>query len=101
MVKILLADDHEVIRAGLKVYIGNMIPHSVIEETGDGDTAYEKIKHNDYGLIILDINIPDTDAFGLVSNILAVKPGSRILIFSMNAEEIYARKYLELGALGY
>lgn len=101
MIKILLADDHEVIRAGLKVYIRNMIPHSVIEETGDGDTAFAKIKHNDYALIILDINMPDTDAFGLVSNILAVKPASRILIFSMNAEEIYAKKYLKSGTLGY
>jgi len=101
MIKILLADDHAVIRAGLKEYIRNIIPHSVIEETGDGDTAFAKIKHNDYALIILDINMPDTDSFGLVSNILAVKPGSRILIFSMNAEEIYARKYLKLGALGY
>ena len=101
MIKILLADDHEVIRAGLKEYLRKTMPDAVIEETGDGDTTFEKIKRNDYALIILDINMPDTDSFGLVSNILALKPRSGILIFSMNPEEIYARKYLKLGALGY
>jgi DNA-binding NarL/FixJ family response regulator len=45
--------------------------------------------------------MPATDSFGLVSNILAVKPKSKILIFSMNSEEIFAKKLLNLGALGY
>jgi len=74
MIKILLADDHVIIRAGLKTYIQNIIPHSSIEEAYDGDSTFEKIKQNDYALIILDINMPATDSFGLVSNILAVKP---------------------------
>ena len=45
--------------------------------------------------------MPDTDSFGLVSNIIAVKPEANILKLSMNAEEIYAKKYLHLGAKGY
>ena len=101
MTKILLADDHSVVREGLKTYIQNIIPRSKIDEAQDGDSAFEKIKYNDYALIILDINMPATDFFGLVSNILAVKPTSKILIFSMNPEEIFAKKYLQLGVLGY
>lgn len=101
MIKILLADDHVIIRAGLKIYIKNIIPHSDIDEAYDGDSTFEQIKQNDYALIILDINMPATDSFGLVSNILAIKPDSKILMFSMNSEEIYAKKYLGLGALGY
>lgn len=101
MIKILLADDHVIIRAGLKIFIKHIIPHSVIEEAGDGDSAFKKIKQKDYALIVLDVNMPATDSFGLVSNILAVKPESKILMFSMNAEEIYAKKYLRIGALGY
>ena len=45
--------------------------------------------------------MPDTDSFGLVSNIISLKPEANILMFSMNAEEIYAKKYLQLGAKGY
>jgi len=101
MINILLADDHVIIRAGLKIFIKNLIPVSELEEAWDGDSAFEKIKHNDYDIIILDVNMPATDSFGLVRNILALKPGSKILMFSMNAEEIYAKKYLHLGALGY
>lgn len=101
MIQILLADDHAIIRAGLKTYIQNIIPDSTIEEAFDGNSTFEKIKDNDYALIILDINMPATDSFGLVSNILAIKPESKILMFSMNSEEIFAKKYLNLGALGY
>ncbi|KAA9039284.1 response regulator transcription factor [Ginsengibacter hankyongi] len=101
MIQILLADDHAIIRAGLKTYIQNIIPDSNIEEAFDGNSTFEKIKDNDYALIILDINMPATDSFGLVSNILAIKPESKILMFSMNSEEIFAKKYLNLGALGY
>lgn len=101
MKNILLVDDHAIIRTGLKIYIENIIPFSVIEEASDGDTAFEKIKKKDYELLIMDVNMPGTDSFGLVSNIIALKPESKILMISMNAEEVYAKKYLKLGAKGY
>jgi two-component system invasion response regulator UvrY len=101
MIHILLADDHAIIRKGLKILIGNSISHSIIDEAGDGDSAFEKIKEKDYQLIILDVNMPRTDSFGLVSNIIAIRPKANILMFSMNAEDIYAKKYLRLGAKGY
>ncbi len=101
MINILLADDHTIIRTGLKLFIANYIAHSVIDEADNGNAAFKKIKDKDYQLIILDVTMPDTDSFGLVSNIIAVRPGANILMFSMNAEEIYAKKYLQLGAKGY
>lgn len=101
MINVLLADDHVIIRAGLKIFIEHHVPHSVIDEAWDGDSTFEKIKDKDYQLIILDVNMPNTDSFGLVSNIIAFKPEVNILMFSMNAEEIYAKKYLQLGAKGY
>jgi two-component system, NarL family, invasion response regulator UvrY len=101
MTKILLTDDHAIIRQGLKILIEKIVPHCEIDEAWDGDSAFQKIKKNDYDLIILDVTMPDTDSFGLVGNIVAFKPKSKILMFSMNAEEIYAKKYLQLGAKGY
>jgi two-component system invasion response regulator UvrY len=97
----ILADDHAIIRAGLKIFIEGYISQSVIDEAGDGDAAFKLIKEKDYQLIILDVNMPNTDSFGLVSNIIALKPDANILMFSMNSEEIYAKKYLQLGAKGY
>ncbi|MGH2564081.1 MAG: response regulator [Ginsengibacter sp.] len=101
MTKVLLADDHEIVRKGLKAYIYSIVPDSDVEKASNGDSAYERIKHHDYDLIVLDITMPGIDSFGLVSNILAVKPRSRILMFSMNSEEVFAKKYLESGAMGY
>ncbi|HMJ47531.1 MAG TPA: response regulator transcription factor [Ferruginibacter sp.] len=101
MINILLADDHAMIKAGLKILIANYIARSVVDEAEDGDSAYKKCKEKDYDLIILDLNMPDTDSVGLVSNIMALKPRSTILIYSMNAEEVYAKKYFQLGVKGY
>lgn len=101
MVNILLADDHAIIRAGLKIFISDHIAHAVIDEAADGDTAFKMFKEKDYQLIILDVNMPNTDSFGLVNNIIAYKEDAKVLMFSMNAEEIYAKKYLQLGAHGY
>jgi DNA-binding NarL/FixJ family response regulator len=81
--------------------IDNFLPHCNIHEAEDGNSAFEKIKQNDYDLQMLDVNMPNTDSFGLISNILALKPGSKILMFSMNSEEIYAKRYLKMGAMGY
>lgn len=101
MINILIADDHAIMRAGLKIFISKHIVHSVIDEACDGNSAFEKIKQKEYQLVILDVNMPDTDSFGLVSNIIAHNLKANILMFSMNAEEVYAKKYLQLGAKGY
>jgi YesN/AraC family two-component response regulator len=76
------------------------MPQSKIDEADDGDSSFEKIKKNNYDLLILDVNMPKTDSFVLVSNILALKPEMKILIFSMNDEEVYARRYLKNGCNG-
>ncbi len=81
--------------------IEDFLPHAKIDEAEDGDSAFEKIKQNDYDLVVMDVNMPNTDSFGLLSTILSLKPASKIIMFSMNAEEIYAKRYLKLGAMGY
>ena len=98
---ILLVDDHPIIIDGLKLVIKKFIAHCKIDASNDGDTAFEKIKHNNYDLIIMDVSLPNTDSFNTVSNILAIKPGSKILMFSMNSEEMFAKRYLRMGAMGY
>ncbi len=100
MPNLLLVDDHSVIRTGMKIIIQNFVPHSKIDEAEDGDSAFEKIKQNEYDLLILDVNMPNTDSFGLVSNILSFKPNAKILMFSMNDEELYAKKIFKNGSNG-
>lgn len=101
MTKILLADDHPVIRAGLKIFIKKAIISSAIDEVWEAGAAYKKIEENEYALLILDATIAGKDSFELVHDTLALKPDAKILMFSVNNEELYAKKYLQLGAKGY
>lgn len=101
MKKILLVDDHSIIRTGLKTLLGFDLNSYSFDEAEDGETALLKVQSFEYDLIIMDINIPGTDTFCLVERVLILKPESRILMFSMNAESIYAKRFLKLGAKGY
>jgi two-component system invasion response regulator UvrY len=99
--RFLLADDHVVVRAGLKTLIKGLCPFAAFDEAANGDQVIDLIKVQDYDMIVLDINMPDTDCIALACNILVYKEKSRVLIFSMNAETLYAKRFLKLGVLGY
>jgi Response regulator containing a CheY-like receiver domain and an HTH DNA-binding domain len=101
MIKILLADDHSIIREALRIIIENNIPGSVVEETMDADSVLKKAHENEYDLLMLDINMPGINSVELIAKILSVKAGSRILIFSMNPAVPFEKIYLGLGAKGY
>jgi two-component system invasion response regulator UvrY len=101
MVRILLVDDHEIVRSGLQSFIHTLLSDAVIDDAWDGDTALGKINESEYHLIIMDVNMPNTDALDLVKKITLDKPGIKILIFSMNAETDYAHRFLKAGAKGY
>jgi DNA-binding NarL/FixJ family response regulator len=101
MEKILLVDDHMIIRSGLKMLLSNDLANYCFEEAADGDTAINHLKNSDYALVVLDINIPGTDTFAVVEDTLRLKPATKILIFSMNSENIYAKRFLKLGVKGY
>lgn len=101
MPHILIVDDHEIVRTGLKLLLKNFLPHSEVEEANDGNTALEKIKQINYDLVIMDVNMPNTDSFGTLETILSLKPSTKVIMFSMNSEEVYAKRYLKMGAKGY
>jgi len=97
----LIADDHAIVRAGLKTLIKEMCPFFQLDEAVNGDQVIDFVKKNDYDILILDVNMPDTDAISLVTNVFAYKGKSRIMMFSMNSESLYAKRFLKLGVLGY
>lgn len=101
MPDLLIVDDHSIVRTGLKMVVKDFLAHCKIDEAEDGDSAFARIKTHDYDLIMLDVNMPNTDSFGLITSILSLKPESKIIMFSMNAEEIYAKRYLKMGVMGY
>jgi two-component system invasion response regulator UvrY len=101
MTKILVVDDHEIVKAGIKKFLEGLVPGAVTDGARNGESALEMINECEYNLILMDVNISGTDSYALVSKILALRAKTNILIFSMNNEIIYAKKYLMLGARGY
>lgn len=101
MKKFLLIDDHVVVRSGIKVLLSEIYKPSQIDEAQDGDSALAKIKETEYDLVILDIQMPQTDTLGLMEYFRIKYPALRVLIFSMSPENIYAKRFLKAGAKGF
>lgn len=101
MKKFLIADDHHIVRAGLVFIIKEQFLQVEIDECRDGPGAWEKIQANAYDLLILDISMPSTDLFTLLKNTFVLRPDQKILVLTMSSEQIYAKKYLQLGVKGF
>jgi DNA-binding NarL/FixJ family response regulator len=101
MKSFLLIDDHVVVRSGIRVLLGELYNSSLINEAENGEAAIALLKEHTYDLVILDIQIPDTDSLSLMEYFKAKYPSLPFLIFSMSPENIYAKRFLKAGAKGY
>jgi len=99
--KILIADDHNIVRTGVIFLIKEDFPQAEIDECRDGHDVWEKIEASTYDLVILDISMPYTDPLALLRRILTLRPDLKILILTMSSEEIFAKKYLLQGVKGF
>lgn len=101
MIKILIADDHAVVREGVKHILSEM-PDMVIDgEAGSGQEVLEKVGNKEYDLILLDIAMPGRDGLEILKDLKLRKPKLPVLILSMFPEEQYALRALKSGASGY
>ena len=101
MMRFIVADDHSIVRMGLKLMLENDYPDVTIDEAENGNDIVEKIKLFHYDLLILDFQMPNTDTFSIISNLLARDEQLRILIYTMASEKIYAAKLLKAGVKGF
>ena len=100
MKKLLLVDDHEVVRSGLKTLLSNL-SFDVIDEASSGKKAYELAQHNHYDLIIMDISMDGISGLDAMSKILNRIPQQNILILSMHDSDLVIQKAKNAGAQGY
>ncbi|MEO6813958.1 MAG: response regulator transcription factor [Ginsengibacter sp.] len=99
--RFLVADDHSIVRLGVKLMLEADYSHVTIDEAENGNEIVEKIKLFRYDLLILDFQMPNTDTFYIISNLLARDQSLKILIYSMASEKIYAGKLLKAGVKGF
>ena len=101
MKNFLLVDDHVVVRSGIKSLLLEIFKPAEIYEAFDGESALEKLNERDYDLVMLDIQMPKTDTLALMHQIIKKYPEAKVLIFSMSAENVYAKRFLKAGAKGF
>ncbi len=101
MKKFLLVDDHVVVRSGIKILLSEIYKPTDIHEAFDGESTIQKLKEHQFDLIMLDIQMPNTDTLGLMKLIHQDYPAAKVLIFSMSAENIYAKRFMMAGAYGF
>lgn len=101
MKKILIADDHSLVRYGLKIALINHFPDAAIDESWDGQSIMNQLKVNIYDLVLLDLSMPDTDISTIMHWIRNFHPDTRVLVVSMNNEVIFGKRALQMGAHGY
>ena len=101
MKRFLLIDDHVVVRAGISTLLQRTFAPAEIFEAANGREAMERLAERSYALVVLDIQMPGTDAQVLLSDILLKYPDSKVLIFSMSSESVHAKRYLRYGAKGF
>lgn len=99
--RILLVDDHAVLRSGLKLLIDNEADMIVVSEAGTGEDAVARAREVQPDMILLDLNMPGLDGLGAIRLIREVAPASRILILTMHDDVSYLQETLRLGAVGY
>lgn len=101
MIKLLITDDHPIVRHGLRQILMLCPDISEIDEAEDGATLMQKIIKKEYDVILLDISMPGRSGLSLLTDIKTVYPKAKIIIFSVHPEEQYAISAIKLGAFGY
>lgn len=99
--RILVADDHALIRESLKQVIGAANDTAVVEEAVDGQEVLRMIRDGDYDLVILDISMPGRNGLDVLAELKSKKPRIPVLVLSMYPEEQYALRAYKSGAYGY
>jgi DNA-binding NarL/FixJ family response regulator len=101
MIRVLLADDHKIVREGLRRVLAAAGDIEVAGEAADGDQALALVKANDYDIAMLDMSMPGLSGMDLIKRLKIEKPKLRILVLSMHGEQQYAARALKAGASGY
>lgn len=101
MIRVLITDDHPVVRHGIRLILESCMDISLIDEAGDGGEMLKKILCTDYSVVLLDISLPGRNGLELLKDIKKIKPTVAVLMLSIYPEEQYAVRALKTGASGY
>jgi len=99
--KILICDDHQIVRVGIRQLLQQLPGKVFIEECGDGNEVISKLEKDDFDIVLLDISLPGISGLEVLELIKSKWKSVNVLIISMHPQEQYAIRAIKLGASGY
>ncbi len=101
MIKVLLADDHSIVRAGLRRIVEESGKMHVVAEAADGREAIQLVKKTTPDVAVIDISMPGLDGLEVIAQLRALQPKLPILVLTMHEEGQYVVRAIQAGAMGY
>ena len=100
-IRVLIADDHAVLRAGLKLLINAQSDMAVVGEAADGDSTVRSAQATTPNVVLLDLSMPGTRSTQTIEQLVRVAPSARVLVLTMHEDPAYMQAALRAGASGY
>lgn len=100
-IRVLLVDDHAVVRSGYRLFLEHTSEIRVVAEAATADEAYRAFREHEPDVVVMDIALPGTGGIEAMRRILAVHPQARVLMFTMHANPTFASQALGNGAIGF
>lgn len=101
MIRLVIADDHAIVREGLKRIVGDVADMQIAGEAADGTEVMQRVRELDFDVLVMDLSMPGRSGMELIKLVKAEKPKLRILVLSMHQETQYAVRSIKSGASGY
>lgn len=101
MIRLLLADDHAVVRKGLQLFIGYEDNLKLIAEASDGEELLDIVRDHEADVLLLDLDMPKMNGITAIRKIKEIAPELKIIVLTMHPEDIYGKTALQMGASGY
>ncbi len=101
MIRILLADDHAMVRKGFRMILEAQTDMSIVGEAGNGREALEQAEKLHPDVIVMDVAMPELNGIEATRRLATTSPRSRVLALSMHKDSVYVREILRAGARGY
>jgi DNA-binding NarL/FixJ family response regulator len=101
VIRVVIADDHTILREGLKQLLQASDDFEVVGEAGDGHEVLREVRGREFDVLLLDMSMPGKSGMELIKQVKAEKPKLRILVLSMHEEHQYAVRAIRSGASGY
>ena len=101
MIRLVIADDHTIVREGLKQLLSAADDLQVIAEACDGQEVLQRVRELDFDVLLLDLSMPGRNGMELIKQVHVEKPKLRVLVLTMHEEQQYAVRAIKSGASGY